>query len=432
MKRDILNTFFEWKNSKNKKPLLLKGARQVGKTYIVKYFGNEEYDNIGYFNFEQTPALKEIFQGNLIPEQLVEKLSFVIGKKITPSNTLIIFDEIQDSPEALISLKYFCESEIDYDIIATGSLLGIQLGKKKGFPVGKVSILNLHPLSFGEFLTAIDKIFLRDMLENKNDAKKLEDIFHNELLDLLKLYFFIGGMPEAVKSYIDYKDLNKVRKIQKEILSGYETDFSKGPNALKLNNIWKTIPVQIAKENKRFVFSEISKNARYRDYAEEIQWLITSGYIIQSNRIKKPLLPLSAYKDDSFFKLFILDIGLLGALLNLTPKLVASQNKLFSIYKGWFTENYVAQQLINKVKDELFYWATSNSEAEIDFIINVNEDIYPLDVKSGTNTKAKSLKVYDNKFNPPKLLRTSQLNFNYFKKYFDIPLYSIQNINNYL
>lgn len=432
MKRDILNTFFEWKNSKNKKPLLLKGARQVGKTYIVKYFGNEEYDNIGYFNFEQTPALKEIFQGNLIPEQLVEKLSFVIGKKITPSNTLIIFDEIQDSPEALISLKYFCESEIDYDIIATGSLLGIQLGKKKGFPVGKVSILNLHPLSFGEFLTAIDKIFLRDMLENKNDAKKLEDIFHNELLDLLKLYFFIGGMPEAVKSYIDYKDLNKVRKIQKEILSGYETDFSKGPNALKLNNIWKTIPVQIAKENKRFVFSEISKNARYRDYAEEIQWLITSGYIIQSNRIKKPLLPLSAYKDDSFFKLFILDIGLLGALLNLTPKLVASQNKLFSIYKGWFTENYVAQQLINKVKDKLFYWATSNSEAEIDFIINVNEDIYPLDVKSGTNTKAKSLKVYDNKFNPPKLLRTSQLNFNYFKKYFDIPLYSIQNINNYL
>ncbi|MFH1258589.1 MAG: DUF4143 domain-containing protein [Elusimicrobiota bacterium] len=293
--------------------------------------------------------------------------------------------------------------------------------------MGKVNILHLYPLSFGEFLDGRQKTMLRELINTKTNFEAIEKKFHDELIEDLKMYFFIGGMPEAVKQYLEDKDLNKTRKIQKEILQGYEADFAKHASkldAIKIATIWKAIPSQLAKENKKFTFSILKKHARPRDYNEAIQWLISAGYVCKSHRIKTPNLPLSGYIEENVFKLFLLDVGLLGAMLDLTPTTIIAGNKLFSWYNGAFTENFVAQELIANGQENLYYWASGDT-AEVDFVIPYQEHIFPLEVKAGSITKAKSLQVYDHKYNPAILSRASQLNFNNRNRYSDYPLYAI-------
>ena len=433
MRRDTYQKLLDWKKSEPRKPLLLIGARQVGKTYILKEFGQNDYKNSAYFNFEEDSGLNEFFKGKIKPLNIIEKLSIYSEINIIPHKTLIIFDEIQKGPEALTSLKYFCEDAIDYHIVAAGSLLGLKLGHGSPFPVGKVSFLYLYPLSFGEYMEAAGKTKLRKFLQNKIDFNPIVASFHEELIDLLKIYYFVGGMPEAVKQYIENKDLKKVRKIQNDILSAYLHDFAKystKSEAIRITDTWNAVPPQLAKENKKFKYSEISKNARARDYYEAIQWLVDAGLVYKSFNIKVPKLPLSGYKESNIFKLFFLDMGLLGAMLNLSPKTIVEGNKLFLGYNGAFTKNYVAQELIsnpfleNLHIKELYYW-TSKSEAEVDFILQYEEAIYPLEVKAGASRRKTSLIVYGEKYSPPLLSRTTLMNFKKERNLCNYPLYAV-------
>jgi len=322
MKRDIYKQLVSWKQSSSRKPLVLKGARQVGKTYILKKFGEEEYRSVAYFNFEEDPDLNEIFTGRLSPEKIIDTLSIYHESRILSDQTLIIFDEIQNSPLTLTSLKYFCENAPEYHIATAGSLLGVKVGQSAPFPVGKVNFLDMHPMSFGEFLDAVGKKQLRLFIEDKTDFHSIPTSFHAELIDFLKIYYFVGGMPEAVGQYVEDKDLNKVRNIQDEILSAYTIDFSKyttRTEAIRLASIWASIPGQLARENKKFTFSRINKNARAREYNESLQWLVDAGLVKKVNNIKTAKLPLSGYQDNKF-KLYLLDIGLLGAMIFSTTK----------------------------------------------------------------------------------------------------------------
>lgn len=427
MKRDIYNKLIEWKNSDRRKPLILQGARQVGKTYILKEFGNNEYERVAYFNFEEDRELNDFFKDKIVPEKIIEKLSIYSEKQILPEKTLIIFDEIQNSPETLTCLKYFNENANEYHIASAGSLLGIKVGQTAPFPIGKVNYLYLYPFSFGEFLDGIGKSLLRKLLQDNTSFSPIESAFHNDLIEHLRMYFFIGGMPEAILQYIKDKDLLRVRTVHNEILTGYKNDFSKHASvsdAIKITNTWNAIPGQLAKENKKFKFTEISKNTRAREYNEAITWLVDAGLVYKSFNIKVPKLPLSPYKEDNIFKLFLLDVGLLGAMLTLSQKTILKKNILFSEYNGAFTENYVAQELVVHYHKELFYW-TSNNMAEVDFIISCNEQIYPLEVKSGMSTKKKSLKIYGEKYQSPVLSRTTLMNFNHKGKIKNYPLYAV-------
>ena len=349
MRRDLYQKLLDWKKSDPRKPLLLMGARQVGKTYILKKFGKNDYENTVYFNFEEDSGLNDFFKGKIKPVNIIEKLSIYSEINIIPHKTLIIFDEVQKGPEALTSLKYFCEVAKDYHIVAAGSLLGLKLGHGAPFPVGKVTFLYLYPLSFGEYMEASGKTKLRQFLRNKIDFSPMVSSFHEELIDLLKMYYFVGGMPEAVKQYVENKNLKKVRKVQNDILSAYLQDFAKystRSEAIRITDTWNAIPPQLAKENKKFKYSEISKNARARDYYEAIQWLVDAGLVYKSFNSKIPKLPLRGYKEGNIFKLFLLDIGLLGAMLNLSQKTIVEGNNLFLGFNGAFMENYVAQELI--------------------------------------------------------------------------------------
>ncbi|MGD9643717.1 MAG: ATP-binding protein [Elusimicrobiales bacterium] len=427
MKRNIYRNLLDWKKSDNRKPLILQGARQVGKTYILKEFGKKEYKDTAYFNFEEDPALAEFFKGKISPEKIIEKLSIYQEKPILPGNTLIIFDEVQISPETLTSLKYFQEEAGQYHIAAAGSLLGIRLGRYAPFPVGKVNFLNLYPLSFSEYLDGVGKSGLRGLLQTAATPEPFELAFHNELLENLRLYYFIGGMPEAIAQYNRDKDLNKVRTIQNEILAAYLMDISKHATrteAIKIASIWNSIPGQLAKENKKFKFSEISGNARARDYNESIQWLVQAGLVYKCFSIKTPKLPLSGYCEDNIFKLYLLDTGLLGAMLNLSQKTIMEENRLFSEYNGAFTENYVAQELIVNGNKALYYW-TSDAIAEVDFVIAHNEEIFPLEVKAGTSKHKKSLTAFGEKYGSHALSMATLRNFKQDGKVCNYPLYAV-------
>lgn len=427
MKRDIYKKLIEWKNSDRRKPLILKGARQVGKTFILKEFGRRKYSNMAYFNFEEDPGLNDFFKGRIQPEKIIEKLSIYLETRIFPEKTLIIFDEIQNSPETLNSLKYFNERANEYNIASAGSLLGIQIGQSAPFPVGKVNFMNLYPFSFGEYLSGMGKSQLRNFLESKTTFDLIETSFHEELINNLKMYYFIGGMPEAILQYREDGDLNKVRTIQEEILTAYTIDFSKystKSDAIKIKSTWNAIPTRLAKENKKFKFSEISKNARARDYNVAIQWLVDTGLVCKSFNIKTPKLPLSGYREDNIFKLFLLDVGLLGALLNVSQRTIVEGNRLFSEYNGAFVENYVAQELTANNHKELYYW-TKNNSAEVDFIIPYNEEIFPLEVKAGVSKKKKSLKIYGKKYNSPILSRSTLMNFKKDGNICNYPLYAV-------
>lgn len=425
MKRDIYTQLVEWKESSLRKPLVLKGARQVGKTYILQEFGKGEYKDVAYFNFEEDPDLDGFFTGKLAPDKIIQMLSIYREEQIIPEQTLIIFDEVQNSPQTLTSLKYFCEKNPEYHIAAAGSLLGVKVGQSAPFPVGKVNFLDLYPMTFAEFLDAAGKSQLRTFIEN-SDFTPIATSFHTELIDLLKMYFFIGGMPEAVAYYISNQDMGGIRKIQEEILEAYTLDFSKyttKTEAIRLAATWASIPGQLARENKKFTYAEITKNARSREYAESIQWLVDAGLVIEVYNTHTPKLPLSAYREN-IFKLYLLDIGLLGAMIKISQRAIVQKNYLFNEYNGAFTENYAAQELVAHGQKELHYW-TSKREAEVDFVIAQYDDIMPLEVKAGVSRQKKSLRVYGDKYHPPVLSRATLMNFKedgYVRNY---PLYAL-------
>lgn len=434
MKRDIYTELLNWKKSERRKPLVLKGARQVGKTYILQEFGKNEYNRTAYFNFEKDPMIDSLFQQNLDPDTIITNLSIQIGFEIKPESDLIIFDEIQYSNSALNSLKYFCEDRNDYHIVAAGSLLGILLSKPKSFPVGKVNFMELYPMTFPEFLDAIDVTKLRYIIEQKQDLEPIVTMFHDALLSFFRLYLYIGGMPEAVNEYTKTKDLKEVREIHKEIINSYILDFAKHSTTSdipKINMVWDSIPTQLAKENKKFKFSIVKKGARSRDYENAIQWLEKAGLIYKSFQTATAKYPLKSYAKNNIFKIFVLDVGLLGAMSNLSELAVIEYNHLFTERKGAYTENYIAQQLIALYGYDLFYWV-SEGIAEIDFLIENDNKIIPLEVKSGINPKSKSLRVFQKKFKPKVAVRSTQLNLKFDDNILNIPLYGICNLSNYL
>ena len=427
MERDLYKLLEDWKQSKRRKPLILNGARQVGKTYALKHFGQNCYKKIVYLNFEKEERLAQYFKDTLDPKQLIKILSIHAEVNIEPQNTLLVFDEIQECPKALNSLKYFCEESNEYHIAAAGSLIGVKIAREKGFPVGKVNFLHLYPLTFFEFLSALGHEKLRRFLEQYQNYEPFPEPIHEKLLQLLKVYFFVGGMPEAVSEYAQSERLDTVREIQQEILDAYERDFVKHASVaevMKITAVWQQVHRQLAKENKKFIFAAIRKSARGRDYEAALQWLLDGGLIRKCHLVKTPRFPLSAYADTNIFKLFLLDVGLLGAQSNLYPKVIIDGNVLFTEFKGALTENYIAQELTATKNAPLHYWSTAGT-AEIDFLIEKEHEIYPLEVKAGANTKKKSLLVYDQKYTPSKLIRATTMNLMRNKNIYNYPLYFI-------
>ncbi len=429
MERDFYKKLLKWKASDLRKPLVLKGARQVGKTYLLTTFA-KEYDDHIYLNFDEEPHFASLFAENLNPERIIKELGIYFKRPILPEKTLIIFDEIQECPEALNSLKYFCEKKNEYHVATAGSLLGVKLSQ--GFPVGKVNFLDLAPLTFFEFLDALGESSLRKLIEELKEPKAISEIFHEKLIKLLKYYFIIGGMPEAVATYLKNENLQDVRVVQKEILDAYTLDFAKHApeeEVMKIMAVWESIPRQLAKENKKFIFSAVRESARAKNYETAIQWLKDAGLLLKANLISTPKLPLDAYADKRAFKIFMLDVGLLGAMSKLDPRVLLEGHQLFQEFKGSLTENYVATELHDQYFDHLYYWS-SEGIAEVDFVISTEQLIFPLEVKAGVSKQKKSLLVYEQKFsqeeNPPPILsRTTLRNFAHEALIINYPLYAI-------
>lgn len=418
-----------WKNSENRKPLLIRGARQVGKTWLMKAFGKEEYEQCVYINFESNRRLGTIFETDFDIKRIILALQIETGIIINPENTLIILDEIQEAQGALTSLKYFHENAPEYHIISAGSLLGVALNRQTSFPVGKVEFLDLHPLSFVEFLQALGEGPLLQLLESQDWI--LIKTFKTKYIQLLKQYYYVGGMPEAVLSFSKNTDFDKVRDIQKRILESYEQDFSKhAPREIvpRIRMLWQSIPAQLAKENKKFIYGIIKEGARAKEYELAMSWLIDCGLIYKVNRITKPAIPLKAYEDFGAFKLFIVDIGLLGAMVNMDVKTLLEGNVLFEEFKGALTEQFVMQQLITFKEISTYYWSAENATAEIDILIQFSGKIIPVEVKAEENLKAKSLKVFFGKYSPALSIRTSMSDFRKEEWLVNLPLYALSEL----
>lgn len=427
MNRHLIDEMIVWKDSKNRKPLIIRGARQVGKTWLMKEFGKREFEQVIYLNFESSNRLKDLFIADFNIERIIAVIEIEANQKINSEKTLLIFDEIQEAEKGLTALKYFYEQAPQYYIISAGSLLGVSMQKNNSFPVGKVDFMQLYPLSFIEFLENLDHKSLTQQIKNKNWA--VLDSFHDKLTALLRLYYFIGGMPEVVANYIENKDLETVRAIQKKLLIGYENDFAKyAPNEIvpKIKMVWNSLISQLAKENRKFIYGQLKKGARAKDFETAINWLIDAGLVVKTNRIEKPTLPLNAYADYDSFKLFLVDIGLLNAIGNLNPKILLEKNTILTEYKGALTEQFVCQQL--KIKTELYYWIASNATAEIDFVIQHQNEIIPIEVKAEENLKSKSLKVFVEKFENKNAIRLSMNKFREESWLTNIPLYAVNGI----
>ena len=429
MERFLLKKLIEWKNSKYRKPLILKGARQVGKTYLLKQFGKENYDGVAYFNFDHDEDLYNLFVNTKDPKRILEQLAFIYGKAILPGKTLIIFDEIQECPNALNSLKYFQEEANEYHLVCAGSLLGIRLSHTS-FPVGKVEFLNMYPMSFTEFLKADNCENLVKYMDSINKIETIPEIFSNQLEEKLKAYFIIGGMPEAVYSWVNDKDIEQVNQIQENILKAYESDFSKhtqNSKANKISLIWNSIPSQLAKENKKFLYQVVKEGARAREYENALNWLNDANLIYKIYNVKKPDFPLKAYHDLSSFKIYMNDVGLLRKMANLDSRIVIEGNKLFEEFKGAFAENYVLNML-NVIFDNTPNYFTFDRH-EIDFIIQNKNEIIPIEVKSGNAVNSNSLTKYNEKYKPTKSIRLSLNNLKQDGNILNIPLYLLENIN---
>ena len=393
----------------------------------MEEFGEKEYEALFYLNFEENTDLDELFSRNLNPGRIIDLLSVHFRSSIQPGKHLIIFDEIQASNHALNALKYFNEKANEYHIICAGSLLGIKLSKPRSFPVGKVNLMNLYPLTFPEFLDALGRTELRELIENWKEITPFPSLFHNELNEILRLYYIIGGMPEVVRNYVDSKDLLETRKTQREIVDTYVLDFAKHAPASdipKLSVIWDSIPTQLGKENKKFIFSAISKSSRAREYENAIQWLEDAGLILRVNLVKSARIPLKGYADPGIFKIYYLDVGLLTAMANIPPSVVTEGDRLFNEYKGAFVENYTLQQLQSCLDVRAYYWR-SEGIAEVDFLVEHKNKILPLEVKSGINPRSKSMRVYMDKNKPDIFFRSSLLNLKKDGRVMNIPLYAI-------
>lgn len=429
MKRTVFNGLVKWKNKPNRKPLILQGARQVGKTWLMQEFGKQEYKKTAYINFDKNENMKNLFSQDMDVQRLLRGLALESDTQITPNDTLIIFDEIQENPNALNSLKYFYEQVPEYHIIAAGSLLGVALTHHgQSFPVGKVEFMNIFPMSFYEFLGAIGEDDFCKILK-QNDFEIIKS-FKNKYEDFLRQYLFVGGMPEAVAHFAQYRDFNEVRNIQNNLLRAYEEDFSKHidkPNIAKVNMIWNAIPSQIAKENQKFIYGQLKAGARAAEFENALTWLKETGLVYPITKISKPDLPLSGYEDRSFFKLYMLDVGLLCAKSLLPAKALLEGNRIFEEFKGALTEQYVLQQIKTLDNTPVYYWTGRTSE--IDFVIQKDDFVIPVEVKAGINLKARSLTTYQDKYHPLKSIRTSLADFKINDNLYDIPLYLIENLN---
>ena len=431
MKRDIYKDLLAWKNSVHRKPLVLRGARQTGKTFVLKEFGKTEYRRMFYFNFEEDPSLMELFERDLKPARILRLLSTYMGEEIHPHVDLIVFDEIQASNNALNALKYFQEEANEYHIATAGSLLGVRMSAPKSFPVGKVNLMPMHPMTFAEFMDALDENRYRRLLEDIDRLDSLPEVLHRDLQALLLTYYLVGGMPEAVGRFIGGGTLKDVRVIQQDILNSYALDFAKHADAVtipKLSHVWESIPTQLTRENKKFTFSAIKKSARARDYEAAVKWLEDAGLILRAFACSEGKHPLKGYVDRRSFKVYALDVGLLGAMLNVPVETMAGNDRLFDEYRGAFVENYVAQQLASHVRIDLYYWKRSGKQAELDFLFPFEDRVFPLEVKAGINPRSKSLKSYDQQFNPSLLLRATLLNLKFNGKILNIPLYGVMSI----
>lgn len=429
MYRYAIENLDKWKNSKNRKPLIIEGARQVGKTWIMKEFGKKSYNKTVYINFDSNVQMAELFSIDLNVERIIMGLEIYAGHKINPADTLIIFDEVQEVPKALSSLKYFYENAPEYHIVCAGSLLGIALHEGTSFPVGKVDFLKLYPLSFKEFLMAIGLERFAELLDKK-DYDMIKS-FKQTYIDALKQYYYIGGMPEVVASFADEKDFNEARKIQKRILTAYEQDFSKhAPKEIvpKIRMLWNSIPSQLAKENKKFIYGLIREGARAKEYETAIMWLSDCGLVHKVSRINAPNIPLKAYEDLKAFKLFIVDVGLLGAMVGLNQRTLLNGNELFVEFKGALTEQYVMQQLAVNQDLGVYYYTNDRNTCEVDFIVDNGDNIIPLEVKAEINLKAKSLKTYREKFTPEISIRSSMADYSEEVGLINLPLYAIDGI----
>lgn len=430
MYRYAIEDLYKWKESKYRKPLIIEGARQVGKTWLMKEFGKQAYENTVYINFDANNQMSELFSADLNIERIMLGLELYVGHKINSENTLLIFDEIQEVPKALSSLKYFYENAPQYHIVCAGSLLGIALHRGTSFPVGKVDFLKLYPLSYKEFLKALGNEQFVDLLE-KHDYTMITN-FKQTYLDALKQYYFVGGMPEAVLHFVENKDFNEVRGIQKRILNAYEQDFSKhAPNEIvpKIRMVWNSIPAQLAKENKKFIYGLVREGARAKDYETAIMWLCDCGLVHKVSRITTPHFPLKAYEDLKAFKLFLLDVGLLSCMTGIRQNILLDGNDMFVEFKGALTEQYVMQQLATISDISVYYYTNDRSSAEIDFLIDNGETVIPVEVKAEVNLKAKSLKTYYEKYQPKISVRTSMADYKKEDWLVNLPLYAVSEIN---
>ena len=428
MERDAYKRLLAWKDAATRKPLLMRGARQTGKTWLLRAFGRERYAASHYFNFEQTPDLASLFQRDLDPRRIVRDLSILAGGRILPERSLIILDEIQACNAALNSLKYFAEDAPQYHVAAAGSLLGVALSTPRSFPVGKVDFVDLYPMTFVEFLDALGEERYRDVIEEHAVPAPFPEAFHHALLDLLRAYCFVGGMPEAVARYAADRDVAAVRAVQQAILDAYVLDFAKHAPAREVPRImavWESLPRHLARENRKFIFSAIQPSARARDYEDAIVWLEGAGLILRAFGVETARLPLRGYADRRSFKVYALDVGLLGALAGAATQLLVRGARLFEEYRGALVENYVAQQLAATAAGELHYWRSSGGKAEVDFVLEREGEVLPLEVKAGVNPRSKSLRSFDAQFAPPLLLRSTLLNLKRDAQVLNVPLYAL-------
>lgn len=427
MDRDTLQDLIAWKNKSTRKPLIVRGARQVGKTWLLKEFGRTQYRQCVYVNFENAITLQDMFLKDFDINRIIQTLQIYAQTRITPEDTLIVFDEVQAAERGLTSLKYFCEDAPQYHVVAAGSLLGMGLHSQVSFPVGKVNFLDMRPLSFREFLRAMNEGQLVETLL-KGDWEIIS-VFHQKLVEYLKTYLYVGGMPEVVKTYLQTNDFSQVRQVQREILNTYEADFSKhAPLEVvpRIQMVWRSIPSQLAKENKKFVYSVLREGARAKDFELAIEWLCNCGLFLKSQRISKPDMPLIAYQDLPVFKLFLLDVGLLAAMTALDVRVLIEKERIFTEFKGALTEQYVMQQLRLRSEDYIGYWTNERSTAEVDFVIQRGAEVIPIEVKAENNVRARSFKLFCEKYQPQLAVRTSMLPYHKEDWMTNIPLYGIE------
>lgn len=426
MERNIVQALHRWKDGARRKPLIIQGARQVGKTWVMKHFGKHTFRKVAYINFDNNPRMRALFSGDYDIQRLLLGLRIESEVDIRPEDTLLIFDEIQEVPQALSSLKYFHENAPEYPILAAGSLLGIALHHQTSFPVGKVDFLPMYPMDFREFMLAMQQADLLQLLDMRDWA--LISAMKSRYIELLRQYYLVGGMPEAVQHFVETRNPEDVRQIQNGLLQAYEQDFSKhiadGQTVQRVRTLWHAIPPQLAKENRKFVYAQVQPGSRGKDFEIALQWLKDCGLVHAVNRIKKPDLPLNAYQDNAF-KLYFLDVGLLAAHSHLDPGVLLDGNRLFTEFKGALTEQYVLQQLVAQISNPVYYWATEKGTAEVDFVLQHGQGVIPIEVKAEENLKSKSLRSYVERFGARKALRVSMADYREQDWLTNLPLYAM-------